>query len=470
MNIIKLQDQLKGLPDQILAGYVQNPTGEVPTYLALSELQRRKTMREKYEQDQAPTTTVAEDLVAPPPQEAQGLASIAPDQMPPEMMAQAPQMPQAPVEMAEGGLAELDVGDMYDEANFSSGGIVAFAKGGTPDDLGVIMPEVPTYDDIKMEQLNAFAQYGVDPEFYIKQANKLQEERDKIKSDKTQAGWMGLARAGFGMASGTSPFALKNIGEGAAQGIAQYGADIKDLRAEDRLLQQADMKLAEAQQAEARGDSRGAIKFMEDRKNLLLNAQLKEADIKKDIHVANAKLAAGVGKSAQDDKKREEAKRIAAAKIGEQKFLDTYPAGSASTVLGDDPGFIQFVRNLYIDDAYNFIDTKVSAPIPSENQMRKMYDNYLASQKNKTSGTKKTDTKSFSSTTNTKPKAPVDIKRPSVIDKIFNKHPDVSGSKSLIMNNANAAPNKRFITTNTEEELNTPWDRAGEGLDDEYYQ
>ena len=130
MNIIKLQDQLKGLPDQTLAGYVQNPTGEVPTYLALSELQRRKTMREKYQQEQAPTTTVAEDLVAPPPQEAQGLASIAPDQMPPEMMAQAPQMPQAPVQMAEGGLAELDVGDMYDEQNFASGGIVAFDNGG----------------------------------------------------------------------------------------------------------------------------------------------------------------------------------------------------------------------------------------------------------------------------------------------------------------------------------------------------
>ena len=140
MNIIKLQDQLKGLPDQLLAGYVQNPTGEVPTYLALSELQRRKTMREKYQKEQAPATTVAEDLAAPPAP-AQGLASIAPDQMPPQMMAQAPQMPQAPVEMAEGGLAELDVGDMYDEANFASGGIVAFKKGGYSYDPETDNPE-----------------------------------------------------------------------------------------------------------------------------------------------------------------------------------------------------------------------------------------------------------------------------------------------------------------------------------------
>ena len=31
MNIIKIQDQLKGVPDQTLVGYVQNPTGQVPT-------------------------------------------------------------------------------------------------------------------------------------------------------------------------------------------------------------------------------------------------------------------------------------------------------------------------------------------------------------------------------------------------------------------------------------------------------
>ena len=113
MNIIKLQNELKGVPDQALVGYVQNPTGEVPTYLALSELQRRKTMREKYQQQQTPQTTVAEDLAAPPPME-QGIAAMAPQQ--------------APVE--EQGVASLPTGDMYDEQNFATGGIVAFDDGG----------------------------------------------------------------------------------------------------------------------------------------------------------------------------------------------------------------------------------------------------------------------------------------------------------------------------------------------------
>ena len=102
MNIIKLQNELRGVPDDALIGYVQNPTGNVPSYLALSELQRRKDMRTKYEAQQAPQSSVAEDLeqqAAPQPQ-AQGVASL-------------------PVPET-----------MYQDQNFASGGIVAFGPGG----------------------------------------------------------------------------------------------------------------------------------------------------------------------------------------------------------------------------------------------------------------------------------------------------------------------------------------------------
>ena len=34
MNIIKLQDMLRGVDDNALINYVQNPQGEVPSYLA----------------------------------------------------------------------------------------------------------------------------------------------------------------------------------------------------------------------------------------------------------------------------------------------------------------------------------------------------------------------------------------------------------------------------------------------------
>ena len=127
MNIIKLQDQLKGMPDDALVGYVQNPTGNVPTYLALSELQRRKDMRSKYQANAPEDKTVAEDLV----EEAQPQPGIMglPEGQPMQQAMQPP--PEMPMEqMAQGGLAELDTGDMYDENNYASGGIVAFDDGG----------------------------------------------------------------------------------------------------------------------------------------------------------------------------------------------------------------------------------------------------------------------------------------------------------------------------------------------------
>lgn len=117
MNIIKLQDMLRSVPDNALIGYVQNPQGEVPSYLALSELQRRKDTRAKYQQQQTPETSVAEDVT----QEAQpgGLAMLAKN---PDLSPGAPDSQ---------GVASLPVDDsMYQEDSFAAGGIVAFEEGG----------------------------------------------------------------------------------------------------------------------------------------------------------------------------------------------------------------------------------------------------------------------------------------------------------------------------------------------------
>ena len=90
----------------------------------------------------APQTTVAEKVLgASPAPSQQGLASVAPT----NIASVAPQtginqtmtsnMPTQ--EMADGGLAELDTNDMYNENSFAGGGIIAFAKGdlvGDPND------------------------------------------------------------------------------------------------------------------------------------------------------------------------------------------------------------------------------------------------------------------------------------------------------------------------------------------------
>jgi hypothetical protein len=62
MNIIQISEQLKDVPDQFLMQEIQNPTGSYPSYLVVSELTRRKRMRDGAIK-QEPTTSVAEDLV-----------------------------------------------------------------------------------------------------------------------------------------------------------------------------------------------------------------------------------------------------------------------------------------------------------------------------------------------------------------------------------------------------------------------
>jgi hypothetical protein len=130
MNIIKIQDQLKSAPDDALIGYVQNPTGHVPTYLALSELQRRKEMRSTYQANKPEEKTVAEDLVqeAQPQMPQSGVGALPAGQPMQQAMAPQPEMPME--QMAQGGLAELDTGNMYDVNNYANGGIVAFGDGG----------------------------------------------------------------------------------------------------------------------------------------------------------------------------------------------------------------------------------------------------------------------------------------------------------------------------------------------------
>jgi len=128
MNIIKIQDQLKNAPDDALIGYVQNPSGHVPTYLALSELQRRKEMRSKYQANKPEEKTVAEDLVQEAQPQMEGVAGLPAGQPMQQAMAPQPEMPME--QMAQGGLAELDTGNMYDENNYANGGIVAFDDGG----------------------------------------------------------------------------------------------------------------------------------------------------------------------------------------------------------------------------------------------------------------------------------------------------------------------------------------------------
>ena len=49
MNIIDLQERLKDLPETALMQEMQMPSGTAPQFLVLSELKRRKRMRDEYQ-------------------------------------------------------------------------------------------------------------------------------------------------------------------------------------------------------------------------------------------------------------------------------------------------------------------------------------------------------------------------------------------------------------------------------------
>lgn len=171
MNLIEIANQLKDVPDQALLKEVQSPSGAYPAYLVVTEMTRRKRMRDQA-QKEAPTTTVAEDLMQPDRQQMmQAMAQLQAQKgaeeaaMPPGMEVpqmpmprQAHQMSQLPARLnaprmssapgaglmampqAAGELAGQDVLAAQPPRRMAGGGMVAFAKGGDIhyDDRGAI--------------------------------------------------------------------------------------------------------------------------------------------------------------------------------------------------------------------------------------------------------------------------------------------------------------------------------------------
>lgn len=115
MNILDIQDKLKSLSQDQLANEMQMPSGAVPQFLVLGELNRRQSMRQSMQQQGAGAQTVAQELLngagvpsegmsemgrsmapkssiaqntgigslpqqAPPPEQGAGIAALAPQQ------------------------------------------------------------------------------------------------------------------------------------------------------------------------------------------------------------------------------------------------------------------------------------------------------------------------------------------------------------------------------------------------------
>jgi hypothetical protein len=74
MNILEIEDMVKGLPDDRLQQEAEMPTGQVPQFLVVSEIQRRSDMRRRFaeRQQQQPQGTVKDQIIQ------EGIAAMAP--------------------------------------------------------------------------------------------------------------------------------------------------------------------------------------------------------------------------------------------------------------------------------------------------------------------------------------------------------------------------------------------------------
>ena len=109
MNLIQIQEHLKDLPTQAIMSYANGQNPQVPPYMALGEMNRRKTMEQRAAQ--APDSSVKEKLESELTQQTalpgigQGMnMRINPAGMPPPVPSaqpqMAPQMPKMPMQPA----------------------------------------------------------------------------------------------------------------------------------------------------------------------------------------------------------------------------------------------------------------------------------------------------------------------------------------------------------------------------------
>ena len=142
MNLVQIQNRLRDVPIQALMAYANGANPEVPPYLALGEMDRRKRMEKAAQPAEAPQGTVKEQIeqqaglmalmkarqaqAAQQSAQAPGQQPFVPAQGVPQPSTQ-PEPEDVEMLMAAGGVTALPVRD--EDFEYAGGGIVAFAEG-----------------------------------------------------------------------------------------------------------------------------------------------------------------------------------------------------------------------------------------------------------------------------------------------------------------------------------------------------
>ena len=148
MNILEQEDIIKGLPDQALQEEAKAPSGQVPQFLVVSEIQRRTDMRKKYQDpnQQKPQGTVADQITQ------EGIASVQPQQP-----MQGEQQQGQPMPMRGGGMTPF-------MRKYAGGGVVRMQEGRmTPQTLEQKYPFLSGSEDQILQGLNTVDPNDLEP-------------------------------------------------------------------------------------------------------------------------------------------------------------------------------------------------------------------------------------------------------------------------------------------------------------------
>jgi len=266
MNLLQLQDRMKGMPDTALQTAANMP-GE-HQFLAMAELAERQRIRGAYaNQAQQAQPTVAERImggnpVAPvesPRADIGGLAAASNrgDMQPALKMAQGGavpstyymadggKVPERVIVTAQQGQDQLDPYNRYNQM-FGSG----------PYDTGLIDPARGNIGSL-VDQLTRQTKEAAPPDRVSALLAAQEQDRARNAEMEKRDKWLALAQAGLGMAAGNSPNFLTNVVGGAQAGLGALRQGMTEaekrqagLQARSDMLEKARME-QEAQRAQA---------------------------------------------------------------------------------------------------------------------------------------------------------------------------------------------------------------------------
>lgn len=222
-----------------------------------------------------------------------------------QMQAQPPQQTVIEQAIAQNAQAETPMNgvaaiptQMFQPQNYATGGIVAFQGGGATDPFFAGTEVTPEYTPpgAAAGSIDAYIQEAAARRAEARKPTEamLALERALVDPKRTdelrrEAQNMALLQAGLGILGGTSPYALQNIGRGAASAAEAYGRQMGDIRRQERegIVQRAALDARKQEQALA-DIAAGEAAYSASRKEALEDRKLTSAEERERIRAESA--------------------------------------------------------------------------------------------------------------------------------------------------------------------------------------